>query len=93
MVVPSPGDATQLRRFACQLEEELKASVLEKISTWNNTDIMLKPQRPVSLGNMLDELVNMPDVEKVEEEPLAGPAISSFPKRFGFLPTFCRQTV
>jgi len=29
IVAPSPGDATQLRRFVCQIEEELKDSVLE----------------------------------------------------------------
>ena len=44
MVVPSSDDATQLRRFVCQLEEELKASVLKKISTWTNTDIALELQ-------------------------------------------------
>jgi hypothetical protein len=44
MVVPLPGDATQLRRFACQLEEELRAPVLEKISGWSNDDVALKLQ-------------------------------------------------
>jgi len=82
IVVPSPGDATQLRRFVCQLEEELKASVLETISTWTNTDIALELQKSVSLGNMLDQLVNMPEVEKVEKETLATSAFSSLPKRF-----------
>jgi hypothetical protein len=44
MVVPSLGDATQLRSFVCQLEEELKASVLETITAWTNTDIALELQ-------------------------------------------------
>jgi len=48
-------------------------------------DITLKLQKSVSLGNMLDELVNMPGKEKVEEEPLARQVFSSFPKKFGAL--------
>ena len=51
---PSYGDS-----FA-NYEEELKANVLETISTWSSIDITLKLQKSVSLGNMLDELVNMP---------------------------------
>ena len=48
-------------------------------------DITLKLQKSVSLGNMLDELVNMPGKEKVEEEPLTKVAFNSFLKKFGVM--------
>ena len=47
IVVPSPGDATQLQRFVCQVEEELKVSVLEIISSWTSTDIALELQTSI----------------------------------------------
>jgi hypothetical protein len=40
MVVHSLGGVTRLPKFACQLEEELRATVLEK----SNDDIALKLQ-------------------------------------------------
>ena len=45
MVVPSPDDADQLRRFVCQVEEELKAGILEMISSWTTTDVALELQK------------------------------------------------
>ena len=44
MVVPSLGDVTRLPKFACQLEEEIRATVLEKANGWSNDDIALKLQ-------------------------------------------------
>ena len=44
MVVHSLGDVTRLPKFACQLEEELRTTVLEKINGWSNDDIALKLQ-------------------------------------------------
>jgi len=44
MVVPSLGDVTRLPKFACQLEEEIRATVPEKANGWSNDDIALKLQ-------------------------------------------------
>ena len=44
MVVHLLGDVTRLPKFACQLEEEVKGAVLEKISRRSNKAIALRLQ-------------------------------------------------
>lgn len=41
--------------------------------------------QPTTLVNLLERLENMPEVEKVEEEPTAKGDFSSFPKKFRVL--------
>ena len=92
LVVPPPADAAQLLRFICQLEERLHdkyddyASIMHTVGSWDRgtvITILLKPDR---LSSLQDKLGNMPEVEQVDEEPLASGASSSFPEKFGVLP-------
>jgi len=92
LVVPPPANAAQLLRFMCQLEEKFHdnydnyASIMRTVSSWNRGTVITILLEPNRLPNLLDKLGNMPEVEKVEEEPLARGASSSFPKKFGTLP-------
>lgn len=91
LVIPPSANAAQLVRFMCQLEEILHddstsfANIIYTVGSWNcSTVITLRIRRnaPFSLPIML---TNMPNVEKVEEEPLTKDAPPSFPKKFSFL--------
>jgi len=68
LVVPSPGDASQLRRFTCRAEETLQARLLETVGSWRDTRVTLQLRSPVSLVNVLDRLMKMPEVEEVVEK-------------------------
>ena len=81
LVVPSPGDASQLQRFICRVEETLQASLLETVGSWRDTHLTLKLRRHVPLADMLDKLVKMPEVEAVEEKtPVKVRRFGSFKK-------------
>jgi len=78
LVVPPPADAAQTLRFIGQVEKKLHASILQTVgsSDWGTVvTILLKPD---PLSNLLDGLRDIPDVEKVEEEPSAREGLSSF---------------
>lgn len=90
LVVPPPSDAACLLRFMCHLEEIFHdnfAAVIRTVGSWSGGTVittLLGPTTPPSL--LVLTLANMPEVEKVEEEPLARGTISSFPKNVGVLP-------
>ena len=69
LVINSACDAGQLRRFVCQVEEFLRASILETTGSWSHTDVTLKLERPAPLENILNELMRMPEVEEARETP------------------------
>jgi len=74
LVVPPPANAAQLLRFTCQTEEMLKdtyASILQMIGTWDLSTVITVSLGYSSLSDFLDKLTHMPDVEKVEEVPIA----------------------
>jgi len=95
LVVPPSANATRLLSFMCQLEERLNdpdnhnhyhASIMHTVGTWDWGTVITVLVRPTALSSLVDQLGNMPEVEKVEEEPRARGAFSSFPKKFGALP-------
>ena len=72
----------------CQLEERLHdnyASVMRMVGSWDGGTIMTIPVKRTALFGLLDQLGNIPEVEKVEEETLARDAFSSFSKKFKIL--------
>ena len=90
LVVPPPANAAQLLRFMCWLEERLNdndnhnhASIAQTIGSWDWGAVITILVRPSALVNLLERLENMPEVERVDEEPVAKGVFSSFPKKFG----------
>ena len=92
LVVPPPAHAAQLLRFMCQLEERLHdrhdnyASIMHTVGSWDWGTAITLLLKPTRLSSLLDELGDMPEIGKVEEEPLASGASSSLPKKTGVLP-------
>jgi len=89
LVVPPAANAARLLRFMCQLEERLSdnhASIEHAAGSWDCGAVITILGGPTTLVNLLERLENMPEVEKVEEEPTAKGASYSFPKKFGGLP-------
>lgn len=89
LAVPPPANSAHLLRFVCQLEETLHnnyscAGIVCIVGSWDKSTVITISLGHSSLADLMDKINRMPDVEKVEEEPLARPAISSFLKRFGF---------
>lgn len=87
LVVPPPADAACLLRFMYRLEEIFNdnfATILRTVGSWSGPTIitiLLGPSTSLSL--LVLKLANMPEVEKVEEEPLAR---GTFAKNMGVLP-------
>lgn len=89
MVIPPPANAAQLLRFTCQLEERLHdnyASIMHLVGSWDRGTVITILLKPGRLSSLQDKLGNMPEVEKVVDEPLASDASFSFPKIFRELP-------
>ena len=61
--------------------------MVHTVASWNQDTVITILLKPNRLPNLLDKLGNMPEVEKVEEEPLAKDAFSSFPKQLRALPS------
>ncbi len=81
LVIPLPHNASQLQRFIYQAEEMLQASTRETAGSWSDTLITFKLRRSAPLVSMLDKLVKMPEVEKVEEkEPVRARRFNFFKK-------------
>ncbi len=93
LVIPPPPSAASLVRFMCQLGKRLNndngsyncASIVQTVGSWNRGAVISLTLRATTLVALLERLEIMPEVEKVEEEPLAGDDLSSFHKKFGFL--------
>lgn len=93
LVVSPAAKAARLLRFMCQLEEGLNdndsydcACIMHTVGSWDRGSIITLSLGNNPLENFLEGLANMTDVEKIEEEPLAEDAFSSYPKKFGTLP-------
>jgi len=95
LVVPPTANAARLLRFMCQLEENLRdkdednrnyASIMHTVGSWDWGTVITLTLRPTRFSTLLDKLGNMPEVEKIEEEPPAGGDLSSLPNKFRVLP-------
>jgi two-component system response regulator DevR len=82
LVIHPSTDAAQLMRFTNQVEKRLHASILQTVGSWDwgtAITILLKPD---TSSNLLHKLGDIPDVEKVEAEPLTRDNLSGFLKKF-----------
>jgi len=90
LVIPPPADAAWLLRFMCHLEELLHddlASIICTVGSWDRGTVITIVPHSATLSSLLITLANMPEVEKVEEEPLERGTFSSFTKKFRLLPS------
>jgi hypothetical protein len=70
LVIPSPFEATHLLRFLYQVEEELDATIVREIGSWNKgTAINVVLRKPQPLTTVLDMLREMAEVEAVVGKP------------------------
>ena len=82
LAIPPPVDAAQLLRFVYQVEEALKATIVQQVGSWDKgTAITILLRRATPLADILDRLRKMPDVESVREEPAAKFKPFSFSKK------------
>ena len=89
LLVPPPANAAQLLRFMCHLEEIFEgtyASIIHTVGSWDWGTMITILLQPTILSRILDELDNMPEVEKVEEKPLVRDTLPIFLKKFEGLP-------
>jgi len=91
LVVPPPANAAWLLRFVCQLEETLHdnynyAHIAYTVGSWDRGTAITISLARSSLGDLMDKLNHMPDVEKTEEEPTSKSAFSSYVNKLRVLP-------
>lgn len=67
LVIPLPDDVSCLQRFISLVEEKFQASILETVGSRSGIHVTLKLRMPVSSAYILDKLMQMPEVEKVEK--------------------------
>ena len=90
LVIPAPANTAWLLRFMCHLEEILHddfASIICTVGSWDRGTVITIVPHSATLSSLLITLANMPEVEKVEEEPLERGTFSSFTKKFRLLPS------
>ena len=89
LVIPRTVNAAQLLRFMCQLGEILHsgfASIICTVGSWDRDTTITIRAHSADPSSLLLMLANMPEVAKVEEEPLTRYVFSSLHKKFRFLP-------
>ena len=75
LVIHPPIEANQLIRFVSRVEEMLQSRTLRMVSSWKGgTAITIPLLKPTPLENIINEIGEMPEVEKIGEKPLAGDA-------------------
>lgn len=88
LVVPPSAHAHQLFRFMRQLDERLRdnyASITNMVPSWDSGTIITIKLHPDKLLNLPGMLGNMPEVEKLEEEPVARGDSPRLPRKLGAL--------
>ena len=82
LVIPPPADAARLLRFIYQVEEGLEATIVQQVGSWDKgTAIIIMLRKVTPLLDILDKLVNMPDVDEVSEETAAKSNPTSYPQK------------
>lgn len=84
LIILPPADRAQLLRFVYHLEKRLGEThghfvVTHMVGSWDGSAVIRILAPPEELTNLLERLETMPEVEKVEEEPLAGDTLSGLP--------------
>ena len=87
LTVPPCTNATQLSRFMCWLEEIFysnyhSAGIMRTVGSFNQETLITFLLGTSSAADILDKIREMPEVEKVEEEPLVSGVFSRFHTRF-----------
>lgn len=90
LVVPPPADAACLLGFMCHLEEIFHdnfATIVRTVGTWSGPTVITIILGPTTSPSLLVlKLANIPEVEKVEEEPVTRGSFASFLKNVEVLP-------
>jgi len=90
LVIPPPADASCLLRFMYRLEEIFHdnfATIAHTVGSWHSGTVITVFLGPTtSPGLLVLKLANLPEVEKVEEKPLARDVFPSLAKSARFLP-------
>ena len=92
LVIPLSANAAQVMRFMSQIDQTLhdnygNAEIVHTVGSWNQDTVITIRIRSVRLSRFLDELGHMPNVEKVEEQPL--PRFANkfrWPRKLGISP-------
>ncbi|MFC1958222.1 response regulator transcription factor [Chloroflexota bacterium] len=86
LVIPPHCDAGYLFRFMHRLGVTFSgdyASIIYTAGSWDRGSIVTIRAKPAISYSFLFQLANMPEVEKVEEVPVASSTFSSFTEKFG----------
>lgn len=95
LAVPPSTNATQLLRFRFWLEETChrdchSAGIIRTVGSFYQGNLITISLGGSSPADILNKISGMPDVEKVEERPLARRAVSRFATRFAGLRSLIR---
>lgn len=66
-VVPSNGDATRLGEFQEKIKETFGGRIIKTIGCVEQTLITYEGDNTITRADMLNKLVNMPQIERVED--------------------------
>lgn len=66
LALPSFGDAFRLQGFIGRVKETFQAKHIKTVGFWGSTHLTFELKSPVSLANIFDELLKMPEIAEVE---------------------------
>lgn len=66
LALPPFSDALSLQRFTGRFKEAFQAKHIKTAGSWSGTHLTFELKSPVSLANIFDELLKMPDIAEVE---------------------------
>ena len=81
LAILPPSNAARLLRFICQLEDLLhdnSAGIVSMVGSWDRGLVIKVKLEPTTASSLPIKLSDMPEVEKVEEQALAGFALKRF---------------
>jgi len=71
LVISSPASVAQTLQFIGQVEKKLDVSIMRTVGSWDGSTAITILPRPAQCSNLLDNLGDMSDVDKVEERSSA----------------------